>query len=93
MKVYRAAICEDESVSLTFISKNLAAQFEEVHLPVILDNYSHSVDLQNAVNNAVQYDLLFLDIDMPQINGIELCRRFRNEHIDALVVFISTQGL
>ena len=41
--------------------------------------------------NHFKYDIIFLDIEMPGIDGISLCRKIRQQSKDALVIFISNK--
>lgn len=91
MELYHAALCEDERGSLEFIRTHLAAELERCRFPAAFDSYTSSVELLKAVEQGAKYDLLFLDIDMPRLDGISLCRKFREAQIDALVVFISNK--
>lgn len=86
---FQAAVCEDHPGTLDLIRQRLEHAFQARKLPVALDAYSDSRALLDAAGRHRRYDLLFLDIDMPDLNGIELCRRLRKAGSQALVVFIS----
>ena len=92
MRTYQALICEDQSSELQFISKELEKAFHKHKLPVHFETYQSSKKvLEKLSQNDCYYDLLFFDIEMPGINGIELCRRIRQSHPDSLVIFISNK--
>lgn len=86
---FQAAVCEDHPGTLGLIRQRLESAFQERKLPVALDAYSDPRALLDAAAQRRRYDLYFLDIDMPGLNGIELCRRLRKGGSQALVVFIS----
>ena len=54
---------------------------------------SEAADGEEAVRRArdVQPSIVFLDIDMPRLNGIETCRRLKSEPVtaDATVVMLT----
>ena len=91
MKIYNAAICEDDLKILRIIHKELQKEFQKQDFPIQFEIFSSAVKLLNAVYDSINYDLLFLDIDMPDINGIELCRRIRKIAPEMIVVFISNK--
>lgn len=89
MEYYQAAVCEDHPGTLGLIRSRLEEVFRERKLPVALDARTDPRALLKSVAEGRRYDLLFLDIDMPGINGIELCRRLRADGSQALVTFVS----
>lgn len=64
----------------------------------ILSILKHRVDLaedgQDAVNKALEkrYDLIFMDIQMPLMDGIEACRILRSRGYDAPIVALSAHN-
>lgn len=44
-------------------------------------------DLLSSLSKNVAYDLIFLDIDMPIINGIELAKKIKESHPKVIIVF------
>lgn len=49
-----------------------------------IDIYEHASDF---IQNKDKYDLLFLDIDMPEINGIEIAKQLKRDNI--IIVFVT----
>ncbi len=60
-----------------------------------LEEESYTVDIANngvdglALANAEHYDLIILDIMLPGINGMELCKRIRDEGIKTPVLMLT----
>ncbi len=42
-----------------------------------------------ALIQAINYDVVFLDVEMPGVNGLELARRVRNQRPQTRIVFVS----
>lgn len=80
---YKIAICDDESVHIEKI-RTILSDYET-------DNYLSPVALLDAVSAGVRYDVLFLDILMPRIDGISLARELREFDEDMLIVFITSK--
>ena len=80
---YKIAICDDESVHIEKI-RTILSDYET-------DNYLSSAALLDAVSSGVRYDVLFLDIVMPGIDGVSLARELREFDEDMLIVFITSK--
>lgn len=80
---YKIAICDDESVHIEKI-RTILSDYET-------DNYLSPTALLDAVSSGVRYDVLFLDIMMPRIDGISLARELREFDEDMLIVFITSK--
>ena len=86
------AICDDEDVicsKLEVLLQKLAAEREYDYS---IDIYNDGRKLCDAVKDNV-YDLIFLDIEMPVMNGIEVANYIHDElgNITAKIAFISSK--
>lgn len=86
---YEIFFCDDESeASLLFIPeirKVFGAYAEDIRITV----FSDSVKLLDHILSTGVCDLLFLDIDMPRLSGISLCRELERRNYHIPVVFLS----
>lgn len=89
--MYQIAVCDDEMEIVNYISKNLVEGFREISIPVAYDNFCDSNRLLNMFFEHYHYDAIFLDIDMPGIDGIETCRKIKEISPECLCVFISNK--
>lgn len=87
--MYMIAVCDDDAKTAHHIASSVESIFRERNCPIAIDCYTESTKLERRLETDTHYDVLLLDIDMPQLDGIELCRKFRSKSGDALVVFIS----
>ena len=91
MSVITAAICEDEPAVLDYLhrqlKKELASDGNEYHF----DCFTQGDHLLEKISQGINYQLFFLDIEMPGINGIEVCRKIRSKDEDCLIIFISNK--
>lgn len=87
--MYLVAVCDDEQAHAQAIAQTIRHEFASRGYPVSTDVYANSTALMKRLEQGTCYDVLFLDIDMPMLNGIELCRRIREIKGNTLVVFIS----
>lgn len=82
--MYTAAICDDEQAVARYVTGSISARFSAMQKPLSADWYTDPTALEKRVRDGLSYDVLFLDIDMPGLEGIELCRRFRDMGVDSL---------
>ena len=81
----RVAICDDSSMDL----KAMREVFRRVAPAYTLDSFSDSRKLLDTIAGGTSYDLLFLDILMPGITGMELAREVGRIAPDMPVVFLT----
>ncbi|XP_057961163.1 two-component response regulator 24-like [Malania oleifera] len=84
-----ALIVDDDRV-LRRIHKVLLSKhgFSIVH---VVENGKEAVDLYSA--GAAQFDVVFMDMDMPVMNGLEATRRLRGMGVDTMIVGITSRAL
>jgi two-component system, OmpR family, copper resistance phosphate regulon response regulator CusR len=78
-------LVEDETSVASFIKKGLTEEGYEVS--IALDG---STGLQMALANS--FDLIILDIMLPGINGIEVCRSIRQQNKSVAILFLTALG-
>ncbi len=89
--MYAVAVCDDEEPVLRHIARSISLEFERRGQPTVVDEYSGATALEKRFQLANSYDVLLIDIDMPKLDGIEFCRRFREQGGDSLIVFVSNR--
>ncbi|UXP32201.1 response regulator transcription factor [Reichenbachiella agarivorans] len=78
-------LVEDDSHVCAFINKGLTEEAYEV--TVVMDGQQ---GLDMALSN--QYDLIILDIMMPTLNGLEVCKGIRKEKKEVPILFLTALG-
>ncbi|MBP3263020.1 LytR/AlgR family response regulator transcription factor [Pseudobutyrivibrio sp.] len=89
--MYQAAIVDDELDILNSTKALLADEFAKCNTAVAFDFFTASEDFLSMFESHFNYDIIFLDIEMPNIDGISVCRKIRQLSKDALVIFISNK--
>lgn len=84
------AYCDDECAALQLYPEQVRTAFEQHHRPVRIDCFQQPLALMESIAANNRFHLLFLDISMPNLNGIELGRALRNIADDVLIVFVSS---
>ncbi|MGN6440150.1 MAG: response regulator transcription factor [Agriterribacter sp.] len=78
-------LVEDEPTVISLIQRGLAEQ--NISVSVALDG---STGLQMATNH--NFDLVLLDIMLPGLNGIEVCKALRKENINTPILMLTALG-
>ncbi|WP_456112399.1 LytR/AlgR family response regulator transcription factor [Ruminococcus sp.] len=87
--VIRIAMCDDEAVFLQTYQKQISELLLEHNEICKIDTYTDTeCFLEHCEKNV--YDLIFLDIDMPEMSGIQLASKFRDNGVDTTLVFVSS---
>ncbi len=80
----RIAVCDDDETAVSFL-RELIESYPKQKLSA--DGYSSGEDLLRTRNI---YDLIFLDIDMKGIDGIETARRIRIHDRKVKIVYVTS---
>lgn len=86
----RIAVCDDDELYITKTIKPLLMKAQKVvGIQIDVKFFTNGVRLLEEYNNHQYYDIVFLDIDMPDINGKELAARLRELDKDLYIAFLS----
>src|SRR5690242_4724995 len=81
----RILLIEDEPKVSAFIKKGLEEQRHEV-----TTSFDGIIGKRLALEN--DYDVIILDVILPGMNGIEVCRKIREENAAARIIMLTALG-
>lgn len=87
--MYNVCLCDDIPMESDRLSALIRTHLNETHLPHTLVTYDHPDHLLAALKGGASFDIFFLDIVMPALNGLELARHIRQHTPRATIVFVS----
>ena len=76
------AICDDEAFMLDLLEEKVKKMLPSA----VTERFSSGKGLLEA---STKTDILFLDIQMPGIDGMETARLFHSQHRDTLIIFVT----
>lgn len=82
----RILVIEDEKNIASFLKMELEYEGYEVH-----NSYDGKEGLDNAINN--EYDLIILDLMIPYLNGLEVCRRIRKSKTTPIIMLTARDSV
>lgn len=82
----KIAVCDDEAAMCEQIGQMTAQVLGQWREPFEMIHY---LDPRDLLEDPSYLDLLFLDIQMPGLNGVELARRLRAQGSDCAIIFVT----
>ena len=89
-KMLSIAICDDQQDSLETIEEELHRSSKNLNVEIETHLYTDGNDMLELMKkNKDYFDVVFLDIDMPKISGLDVAAKMRSINQEILLVFIS----
>lgn len=86
----RIAVCDDERMYADLICKGVEGAVNEMGFESEIEVFRSGVLLLNSHKKS-PYDILFLDIDMPNMSGFELAKEVRDVSIRTFIIFVTAK--
>lgn len=88
-KILRIAICDDEDLQIELLTKYVRNWEKLNHQKVVIESYHNGSEFHFTWSGDDSFDILLLDIEMPNLNGIELARKIREKDENLQIIFIT----
>ena len=94
--VIKIAICDDEMEFCSELEKNIIKVFDERCMEYDIDVFNSGEELCGKIETgdlSYTYDLLFIDIELPEMNGVDIGRYIRKHLKNQIVqiVYVSSK--
>lgn len=86
----RVAICDDEEHIVSHVKEITDKYFRTHCVSCIIQLYHSSDNLQYDLQDSIYYDLLLLDIEMPEVDGMTLAKKIHDTAPAARIIFITS---
>lgn len=86
----RIAIVDDEPNILDRIKQSICSQFKERNIAITVVKYTNGSDLLNAVETGYLFDVVFLDIELPDGLGLNVAKQLRNSYRNIIIAFVTS---
>lgn len=85
----KIAICDDEIIYIKRVADSIKKTLSKHGISIYhIDTFSSGKELL-ADSRLFEYNVIFLDINMPGINGLEVAEKIRESRKDILLVFVT----
>lgn len=85
--VLSVAVCDDEILECCSMAGKIRGILEEMKIPCTLRQFHSGQELLRAVED---FDIIFLDILMKDLDGMRTARLFRERESDKILIFVSS---
>lgn len=79
----KIGICDDETYITDLLEEMIIVAFEGKNIDLEIVKHSMPMDIYQKCRD---YDAVFIDIDMPEMDGIKLARNIMKENLECVVI-------
>ncbi|MBQ7925823.1 MAG: response regulator transcription factor [Lachnospiraceae bacterium] len=91
MKNISVAICDDEEFFRDSLYSLVTACMNENKYTFSIERYTDGeMLLEDVASGDKEYDLFFLDIDMPKMSGMDVAKRLRQKGANGIICFVTS---
>lgn len=87
----RIAVCDDKKIFVDIISRTVKDEFRSRNIDCAIKNFYSGNEFLNK-HKAETFDVVFLDIVMPDMNGFEVAKEIVRISEKTLIVFVTTES-
>ncbi len=88
---WNIAICDDDDTVLSYMAEKIKQKFFKYGMQTVCETFETSVGLLGTVEKGKDFQAYFLDISMPDVDGITLGKEILRRHEDAVIIFVSAR--
>ena len=85
------AICDDDKYFLDYISCNIEEVLKDEEKIIAINKFTDGIELLESLRQEnTNFDIIFLDINMPNMDGIEVADAIRRKDNEVLLIFLTS---
>lgn len=85
----KIAVCDDDMDYRKYVVREVEELFKKRHIHIDIFEFARGGELLEKINSKTYFDIIFLDIQMPDKLGMEVARSVREKYKDTILVFIT----
>lgn len=82
----KIAVCDDDESVREKLSVIIKTWFDNIQRPVWIVQFITGV---NLLESHIQFDIIFLDIEMPNLNGIDTAKMLRKWDVSSKIIYVT----
>ncbi len=83
----KIAVCDDEKIMLQSMQELLESYANQNGIHFYIDSYLNG---HTMIKNWNQYDIVFLDMNMPGLDGMDVAKVLREDNRDCKIIFVTS---
>ena len=88
----KIAVCDDEKNICDYIEKRVTDYLAKIDENAEISVFYDSAPLLEACKKSNDFDIIFLDIKMKTINGVDCAKLLRENDVNSLIVFVTSSA-
>lgn len=88
--MYNFAIIDDDETFLNILNNKLTHLLFSIDIDYQIQSYDKPTEFLKSIDNQT-YDIIFLDIDMPKLDGISLAKKLRTIQHPPIIIFVTSK--
>ncbi len=88
--MYQIAICDDQQTAIKALENYINNYSILNNKAFHSKQYNQAIDLLYDVEEGVCFDIIFVDIEMSELNGLETIKRIKQLHSKSLIIIVSS---
>ena len=88
MNTFSIALCDDDPVIHRIVLQNIESFYKSKNISVNIQSYYHAM---NILNDAKNHQIVLMDIDFPDIDGIEVAKRLKIIHPNIQIIMLTSK--
>jgi len=85
----KIAVCDDDKRDIARIKKLVKAYDADNHIVLSISEYESGSELLKAISNGENVDIIFLDINMDDMDGLSVAKRIREIDDDVPIILVT----
>ena len=91
-EMYNIAFCDDEKICLDIVSEKVFYEFTRRNFSIKSYRYERAKNLQKDIVEGRKFDAIFLDIAMPEYDGLNLGMWLSEKCSETYIVYVSSRN-
>lgn len=87
--MFLIAVCDDEKYCRDTVKEYVGNYMQQKGIPFEIDTFSSGQEFINLGSEIMKYKIIFLDINMNDLDGIKTAQRIRELSKEAFIVFVT----
>lgn len=88
LNTFSIALCDDDPVIHRIVLQNIESFYKSKNISVNIQSYYHAM---NILNDAKKHQVVLMDIDFPDIDGIEVAKRLKIIHPNIQIIMLTSK--